>query len=236
MSNVIKVDFGNQQVVKNITNIVPKAYDPMTCSPEEFTNQIRGTLQNRFGENQNPGGVLYKAPKVKGGGLDTYGRGNFHNSVHQWKHPEPEWWNNPMPFPSNYEMLYSALEKAGRGSVFTVGHKSDAFQWLDAKYQVTKRLLVDANKLGIKLIFNTMSDLCAHDDYLELIVAGGHEIVMQMGVNDDRAERILSPGAPSRKRRTMAIEKMRAAGVKVTIITADINKFKRILKKQGFEF
>jgi len=130
-----------------------------------------------------------------------------------------------MPFPCDLRAVNELLSKS-KGKTIKVGCKSDPFMWLDHKYQVTKAVLKLANRYGVKLVLHTMSDLCSHEDYADLIIAGGHTIVMQMGFEHykfrkdtevEQLERMVSPGAPSIKRRNMAVDKLRAKHIHVRL-------------------
>lgn len=167
-------------------------------------------------------GVIYKGCTYKGSWIDTYGRGNFHNSIHQYKPKCLNNWNKPMPFPCDLNRIETRIKLASkRNETIKVGFKSDPFMWLDAKHEVTKQAIKLASKYKVRLELYTMSDLCAHDDYLELLQSGNHSIVMQLGFNHQRLERFASPGAPSRKRRQKAVTKLRKCGVKVTTLTVN---------------
>lgn len=175
---------------------------------------VKQRLRNRFGDEQPRGGVSFKAPETAKGWIDTYGRGNFHNSKHQFKAADSGFWNRPQPFPSE---VYNMIKILKRSNHLNVGLKSDPFMWLDHKYQITKGLLIAATRHGVTLTLHTMSDLCAHSDYISLLK--GHNVVINMGCGDEREERFDSPGAPSIKRRMNAFEALKAAGVNVTTVT-----------------
>lgn len=188
-------------------------------SSAEFDFRLHANLKARFGDQQPENGTV--SPMVGDPRwIDTYGMGNFHNSVHQFQPAITDRWNRPQPFPCLMEEIEARLCRArhrpGTKARFNVGLLSDPFQWLDCKYSVTKKLLLLANALNVQLTFHTMSDLCAHDDYRPLLKAGGHRIIMHLGVNDDKAERYLSPGAPSVLRRKKAVALLKASGISVT--------------------
>jgi len=176
-------------------------------------------LSSIFGNDQPEGGVIYNDP-VEENYIDAYGRGCIHNSIFQY-HPKEgsnEPWNRPMPFPSDINKIYKAIEK-NKGKTMYLGYKSDPLMWMDDRYKITKEIIRYATLYNVILIINTMSDLCAYDDYIHLIKEGKHIINMNMSLNDgnEELERRLSPGAPSLLRRNKAIEKLRVNGVEVTI-------------------
>lgn len=201
-------------------------------------------IRARYGTNQPKQGVIYEQ-NITSRGFDTYGWGCVHNSVHQYFPKKGELWNRPMPMPADIRHIKTVLYNKG-GQKLRCGLKSDPFTWMDQKYGQTKKVLMLANEYKVRLKFHTMSDLCAHDDYIHLIEQGGHEIVMQMGFEHlkfadpdlhgpaNKLERQLSPGAPSLGRRVTAIQKLESAGVKVTRKYTDLRKLiknKSILKE-----
>ncbi len=192
--------------------IEPKSEDIF----EQYHYQIK-CLEARYGDNQPKKGVVYNQP-LKGMIFDTYGRGNVHNSIHQYKPKSKKDWNSPMPFPADMVAIDKFL-KSRSGKVLVLGSKSDPFMWMDHKYQITKSVIALANKYDVVLCINTMSDLCANDDYLDLLKAGDHQITMNMGFSDETEteSRLNSPGAPSIKRREQAITKLKDAGIEVYI-------------------
>jgi len=202
-----------------------------------FDNSIYENIANRYGEVQPKGGVIYKTP-VYGMKLDSYGRGNCHNSVFQYMPKSTTNWNRPIPFPSDIEKVYQAIEK-NKGKVMVLGYKSDPFMWMDHKYKITQAILRCATANKVQLVINTMSDLCAHSEYIELIKAGNHSITMNMSLNNDNEhlERLLSPGAPSLKRRKEAIAKLKEYGIEVNIKTCTLpdNMPKHVLRNIGVD-
>jgi hypothetical protein len=170
-------------------------------------------LEARFGDSQLKGGMInlnsVKVTKSKVY-IDSYGRGNTHNSI--WQYKAKTNWNRPMPFPSMTYTIRKAFETY-KNKEFVLGYKSDPFMWADMKYGTTKEVLRLAQLNNIKLTIETMSDLVAHDNYLELLQ--GCIIVMNMGSGDENTEREDSPGAPSIARREKAVEKLKEYGIKV---------------------
>jgi hypothetical protein len=201
-----------------------------------FDTSAYQIIRDRFGANLPNGGVIYNTP-VYGMKIDAYGRGNLHGSIFQYKPKSNKDWNRPMPFPSDLVKVYSAIKK-NKGKIMVLGYKSDPLMWMDNKCGVTKAIIRCANANGVQLVINTMSDLCAHDDYIALLKQGNHSINMNMSLNNgnDELERILSPGAPSLKRRHKAIVKLRDAGIVVTIKTCTLPDHmpKSVLNFTGF--
>jgi hypothetical protein len=168
--------------------------------------------------------------------LDTYGRGNVHNSIHQYKPTKGGQFNNPVPFPADLYQIYKKI-KASKGQTLTLGHKSDPFQWLDCKYKNTLKTLKLAKRYGVKLKINTISDLVAHDDYIELLKDVASEVVINIGfINEglqgDEIERLASPGAPSIARRVKAMGKLALNGIKVIITKTDCTKLNETKQRE----
>ncbi len=188
----------------------------------EFNEElIFDNLRARFGDSQPIGGVVNtNSVKVTKSTIyiDTYGRGNVHNSIWQYKpkgFKDKKDWNRPMPFPSSIKTLKKVIEE-NKGKSFTLGYKSDPFMWMDMKYGITKEFLRLANINDINLTIETMSDLIGHDDYLNLLDGNYCEVVMNMGGGvSDEQERLDSPGAPSILRRVKVVDKLKSAGIKV---------------------
>lgn len=117
-----------------------------------------------------------------------------------------------MPFPADLEMIENAFKKQ---KSFVFGFKSDPFMWVDLKYQVTFEVLKLAKQYGVHLHIETMSDLVAQKDYLDLLQ--GHSVTMQLGSGNDIQERIDSPGAPSPRRRLVACQLLADRGIHVEL-------------------
>ncbi len=182
-----------------------------------FMEDLKQKLEARFGDNQPLTGVIYNKPfsmKNNIRHVDAYGYGNVHNS--KWQFRSRKNWSHPMPFPSNTDLIDSEFKKH-YGKRFVLGHKSDAFMWMDSKYGITMRILESARKNYISLSIETMSDLIASDDYIEkLLELTNLVVVINMGSNEsEEQERLDSPGAPSLKRRLLAAEKLKSNGITV---------------------
>lgn len=176
---------------------------------------IRG-LTAHFGDCQPKLGVLVTKPIYSKGNIhfvDSYGRGNVHNSKWQYKPKNLSQWLRPMPFPACIIQIEKAFKKR-EGKRFVFGGRSDPFMWMDHKYKTTLEVLRLAKKYSIGLSIETMSDLVAHDDYLrDLVDIKNLTITMNMGCGiSEEQERLDSPGAPSLKRRMYAAQKLREKG------------------------
>lgn len=195
--------------------------------------QTVSSIEARYGMKQPKGGCVYLSP-VHGMKLDSYGRGNVHNSVFQYMPRSKRDWNNPMPFPSDLRKVFGAIFK-NKGRVMVLGYKSDPLMWMDQKYKFTQKIIKFATRNGVQLVINTMSDLAAHDDYIALLKAGNHSVTMNMSMNDgnEEMERQLSPGAPSLRRRQKAVEKLQIEGVEVSIQTHKMPETKEVERRTG---
>lgn len=152
-------------------------------------------------------------------GQDPY-FGDVHNAM--WKTgPSLEKLGLPQPIPQQVENLQGVLgREVPQGG-------SDPFQWIDTKYQVTKKLL--EKNIDKPLVINTRSDLIAHDDYMNLLNPSKHKInIHLLGDGDvDGLARVMEPGAPSIRRRLSAAQKLSEAGFDVTLVK-DVLKNKNI--------
>lgn len=228
-NNILYVNFKTRRLVEsrnetvNSPQEVKETFRDNETVFERYDRTIT-SIQARFGENQPTGGCIVKSTIYKLDGvtsLETYGRGDCHNSFHKYKVKQKleksGYWNRPIPFPVDLRAINKVLLK-NKNKTLVMGQASDPFQWMDQRYKNTHSTLQLANKHGVKLKIETMSDLCAHDDYIDLLIDGGHKIIMHMGIEGftDAQERLLSPGAPSLNRRHTAISKLLSVGVKVT--------------------
>jgi len=111
---------------------------------------------------------------------------------------------------------------------------ADPFAWMDTKYGYGKRAL-EAHA-GKNLSINTRSDLIAHDDYMKLIDPRLHEVNFYMPNLNERAARAFAGGAPSQQRILKAAQKLREAGIKVTINLEDLPVSEKLKIKNDLEF
>lgn len=230
---VIHVDF-NKRVVVNRPMPSLMVNEPQTSldvDPIAHWKKMVSCIEARFGSEPPEGGCVYKQ-KLTGPAFDSYGRGCINNSIHEYRGKD---WNRPMPFPCDLEAVEAYLIK-NKGKVLRLGLKSDPLMWMDTRYSVTKSVIAMATKYNVRLVIYTMSDLCAHEDYLTLIKEGSHRIGMRMGFKefkgDERLERLVSPGAPSLKRRALAIENLKAAGVEVSEIYNSVHTLTKAQQKE----
>ncbi len=227
---VLQVDFKRRVLIHGPiqpSNFVERT--PETQDLFELYDYHMRCIEARYGEQLPKQGIVH-TQAFKHSELDTYGFGCVHNSSHQYMPKKDEVWNQPMPMPADLRAI-DAYFKRTVGPVIKVGVKSDPFMWMDAKYGITKSVLQLANKHCLALELHTMSDLCAHDDYIELLE--GHTIVMQLGFENAAIERYLSPGAPSRLRQERAIERLRAAGITVRTVQPKVPSKKIQMKRLG---
>ena len=89
-----------------------------------------------------------------------------------------------------------------------IGSMSDSFMFIDKKYQVTQELLKILNYYDYPYIIFTRSDLISHDEYMELLRPDLCSIQMSIASIDDAMNRLIEPGAPSAKRRLLALQKL----------------------------
>lgn len=174
----------------------------------------------RYGDSQPKVGTII--PVVPTRGFDSYANGCVHNSKWQYASARKRLkgtghWNAPAPFPVNLIQQFERMEQVeGQDKRFTFGIQSDPFQWFELRYRSTERMLIAADYLDIRFNIETMSDLVAHYDYIGLVAK--HTVIMNMGSgSDEEQERLDSPGAPSLKRRRIAVKRLIEHGVKVKL-------------------
>lgn len=99
---------------------------------------------------------------------------------------------------------------------------SDAFAWLDRKYQITLAALEQLNEASDRktIVITTQSDLIGCDDYVDRLaeLSTRHDVEIQIvypkGLDADDF-RTLLPACPSQLRLDKAIEKLTDAGLNV---------------------
>ena len=205
----------------------------LKSSPLIAYNKLMKNLKLRYPEKKIPSSL------VTTNNFDSYIEGCTHNSVFQW-HPTAynattKKWNSPIPFPVD---LRKAFKLIHNNKKLVLGVKSDPFMWLDNKYCITKKIIRYANRCRTSLEINTMSDLCAQEEYIKLLLIGGHTINMLMSSPHctEHLERLLSPGTPSIHRRQLAIEKLRRLGVSVKIVYKPIPLTIAVSRRLGLGF
>jgi DNA repair photolyase len=88
---------------------------------------------------------------------------------------------------------------------------------MDDKFKVTKEFLRLLDFYNYPFVVFTRSDLIAKDDYLSLIRPDLAAIQFSMSSTNDELNRKIEPGAPSAKRRLLALEKISKAGYWTTV-------------------
>jgi hypothetical protein len=190
-------------------------------------------------------------------GIDSYGRGSICNVLHsggvtgfasRYANGKTNTnWNRPMPFPSDVSKTFKALQKA---KSIVLGVNSDPFMWMDRRYSVTREILnqiletsnVMTHLHGRKtVVINTRSDLVAQDEYLDLLLKLNDSVnlavFMHMPSKDgvvleDEISRLIERGAPSIKRRMMAIDKLKASGITVHIAKDEVDFSSKQIKRE----
>ncbi len=165
--------------------------------------------------------------------IDSYGRGCFHNCVYCYAKDQLTvhgFWNRPQPFPVNLaevrKVFYTVFEtdKASKWrdvmeqkTPIRVGSMSDSFMWLDTRYGVTKEMLKIFNFYRYPYVIFTRSDLIAHDDYIGLLDKELTSVQFSIAGNNHQLTRVMEPGAPSYRRRLIALKKLAEAGLWTTV-------------------
>ena len=165
--------------------------------------------------------------------LDTYGRGCSFNCAYCYAKAELTvhgYWNNPIPVPININEIrnafYTTFETSKKNKwrellekriPLRIGSMSDSFMWSDVKYKVTQELLKILKFYNYPYIIFTRSDLVAHDDYMKLLDPSLASIQFSISSTNDGLIRKIEPGAPSAKRRLIALQKLSESGFWTTV-------------------
>ena len=202
--------------------------------PDTFDWAIYDRIYNRFGEKQPRGGVVFKTtlklvnyhPQCSKCHytleLDTYGRGCIHNCVYCYAKDQLTlrgYWNRPHPMPVDLSELrkifYTVFETNKKSKwreilekrvPIRIGSMSDSFMYMDKKFKVTLELLKILNFYNYPYIIFTRSDLITHDEYLKNLNPCLASIQFSISGDNEAITRKLEPGAPSIKRRFLALK------------------------------
>lgn len=213
--------------------------------PDQFDWTIYDQLQDRFGENQPRGGVIFKTTfKLVNYHescskchysfeIDSYGRGCVHNCTYCYAKDHLSshgYWNRPIPFPvdlSQVRKIMFDVFETDKPSKWRhvlesrvpvrLGSMSDSFMWMDKKYGVTRELLRILNYYKYPHIIFTRSDLVADDLYLGILDKNLASVQMSISGDNEKLTKILEPGAPSVMRRIAALQKLNHHGVWTTV-------------------
>lgn len=165
--------------------------------------------------------------------IDTYGRGCSHNCTYCYAKAELTvhgYWNNPIPVPVDLNEIrkafYTVFETDKKNKwrsvmesriPLRVGCMSDSFMWSDTKYRITQEFLKILDFYDYPYTIITRSDLVARDDYMALLRRDLCSIQFSVASTNDELNRKIEPGAPSAKRRLLAVEKLAKNGFWTTV-------------------
>jgi DNA repair photolyase len=165
--------------------------------------------------------------------IDTYGRGCVHNCSYCYAKAQLTvhgYWNNPIPVPVDLNEIRKAFyitfetEKPHKFRQILekriplrIGSMSDSFMWMDQKIKITQELLKILDYYQYPYVVFTRSDLIATDEYMKLINPKLGSVQFSMASTNDKMNRLIEPGAPSAKRRLVALEKLNGAGIWTTV-------------------
>jgi len=165
--------------------------------------------------------------------IDTYGRGCTFNCSYCYAKDQLEWhglWNRPQPFPIDIVKLRKSFftvfetdrksrwrEILEKRIPLRIGSMSDSFMWIDHQYRVTYELLKILKFYRYPYIIFTRSDLVSHDDYMAVLDKKLASVQFSISSVNDEMTRKMEPGAPSSKRRFIALKKLSEAGFWTTI-------------------
>jgi DNA repair photolyase len=222
-----------------------KTIDLLSTYKSQFDWDPLRSLERRATKNPIRGGIVFKSPfKLVNSHstcqqclyafeVDTYGRGCVHNCVYCYAKAELTvhgYWNNPYPVPVDLNEIrktfYTVFETDKKNKwreimeqriPIRIGSMSDSFMWMDDKIKVTKEFLRILDFYNYPYVVFTRSDLIAREDYLPLIRKDLAAIQFSMSSTNDELNRKIEPGAPSAKRRLVALEKISKAGYWTTV-------------------
>jgi DNA repair photolyase len=217
-----------------------QALDQLSKYPCTFDYSVYRDLELRYKDRPIFGGVIKKNPfKLVNSHstcqqclyafeVDTYGRGCAHNCSYCYAKAELTvhgMWNNPIPVPIDLnevrKIFYNVFETSKRSKWRSVmekkiplrmGGMSDSFMWMDTKYGVTKEFIKILNYYKYPYTIITRSDLVARDDYMALLQKDLCSVQFSIASTNDTMNKLLEPGAPSAKRRLLALEKLNKNG------------------------
>lgn len=213
--------------------------------PSQFDYETYRKLELRFGLKQPRGGITFNTPfKLVNSHhtcqqclytfeIDTYGRGCLHECSYCYAKAELTvhgYWNNPFPMPVDisdvWKTFYTVFETDKNSKwrsvmekriPLRIGSMSDSFMSMDQKYGVTKELLRILDYYKYPYIIFTRSDLVAQDEYMKLLNPKLCSIQASISSTNDELNKLIEKGAPSSKRRLLALEKLTKNGFWTTV-------------------
>lgn len=189
--------------------------NPHTGNSEPFADLDEGykRLEGRFSSSDHTAQYLPFLKLLQHAKVtphdEPYSHGDTHDTIYSI-HDENKW-NKPFPLPRKVGDLKGVL---GKG--VPRGDGPDPFAYMDRKYGATAKALLDHYHKPLDI--HTRSDLVAHDDYMDYMNPKKHTINMHIMTHNDSIGKYMEPGAPSAKRRMLAIKKLREKGFKVNLI------------------
>lgn len=215
-----------------------KKLDRLSKYPCTFDYTIYRDLELRYTDRPIRGGIVKSNPfKLVNSHhtcqqclyafeVDTYGRGCSHNCTYCYAKAELTvhgYWNNPIPVPIDLnevrKIFYTVFETDKKSKwrpvmeqkiPLRIGCMSDSFMWMDTKYGVTKEFIKILNFYNYPYTIITRSDLVARDDYMGLLRKDLCSVQFSIASTNDTLNKKIEPGAPSAKRRLLALEKLNA--------------------------
>lgn len=214
--------------------------DSISKYKSSFDYGIYRELELRYQDRPIFGGIVKKSPFklvnwhhscqqcLYAFEADTYGRGCSHNCTYCYARAElvqHGMWNNPIPVPIDLnevrKIFYTVFETNKKSKwrfaleqkiPLRIGGKSDSFMWADTKYGVTKEFMKILNFYNYPYTIITRSDLVARDDYMSLLRKDLTSVQFSISSTNDILNKQIEPGAPSAKRRLIALEKLNKNG------------------------
>lgn len=161
--------------------------------------------------------------------IDAYGRGCIHNCSYCYAKEQLTrygYWNRPIPVPLNivelHKTFYTIFETdkphkwrdvLSKRIPLRIGSMSDSFMWMDQKYGVALEMLKMLNHYKYPYLIFTRSDLVAEEAYMKAINPKFGAVQMSISSINDNLNKKVEPGAPSAKRRLLAMKKLSEAGI-----------------------
>lgn len=212
---------------------------------DNFDWTVYDKLHEKFGDKQPRGGVVFRTglklvnyhPQCSkchySLEIDTYGRGCTHNCVYCYAKDQltlKGYWNRPHPMPldlAGIRKIFHTVFETDRKSKWRnileqripirVGSMSDSFMWMDKRLGVTKEFLKILKFYKYPYVIFTRSDLIAHDEYIAAMDPKLAAIQFSISGENEVITRKIEPGAPSVKRRFVALKKLSEAGFWTTV-------------------
>jgi len=185
---------------------------PSQADVWSYQSNVKEEIEARYGDHL----PAHFAKTMSKPQSQPYKHGDTHSVAYRKKTTLSK--RNHIPVPC--EVTPKSCRKSG--DTFLLGSNclegiDEPLAWIEMKYQVTLNFLKSLPN-GSKVCITTRSDLVAHDDYIaELSRLQVTVRILAPIFTTEEILRLIEPGAPSIKRRTQAVEKLKSLGINAEI-------------------